>query len=341
MTLATRSGRLLVVAAAATVLIALACSGTEEQEPDRLVFMAGFKPQANLPFVAAYVAQDKGFFSEQNLDVEIQHATMGGSLKFVSTGDVDVTTADAGSLLKRISEPGLPVTAFALFGQRGQQAFIALKDSGIDTPNDWAGKVFGYKGSPPPDYLAILEANGVDRSTIEEIRVGFDPRVLTDGDIDILAVFKSNEPNQVRNLGFEVNLWDPADYGVPAIGLTYVARRDMVEGEPDRIQRFLKATMRGLEYALDNREEALDIVMKFAPNQNREHQGFMLETEMAFAISALTEQNGLGWMTDAQWKALYDHLVKFKAIPQPFDYRTAYNNQFLKEIYDGNRLRWP
>ena len=341
MTLATRSGRLLVVAAAATVLIALACSGTEEQEPDRLVFMAGFKPQANLPFVAAYVAQDKGFFSEQNLDVEIQHATMGGSLKFVSTGDVDVTTADAGSLLKRISEPGLPVTAFALFGQRGQQAFIALKDSGIDTPNDWAGKVFGYKGSPPPDYLAILEANGVDRSAIEEIRVGFDPRVLTDGDIDILAVFKSNEPNQVRNLGFEVNLWDPADYGVPAIGLTYVARRDMVEGEPDRIQRFLKATMRGLEYALDNREEALDIVMKFAPNQNREHQGFMLETEMAFAISALTEQNGLGWMTDAQWKALYDHLVKFNAIPQPFDYRTAYNDQFLKEIYDGNRLRWP
>ena len=99
-----------------------ACSDSGDTEPlDKLVFMAGFKPQANLPFVAAYVAQEKGFFREQGLDVEIRHAAAGGSTKFLVAGDVDVTTADSASVLKRISDQELPIVAFALFGQRGQQ----------------------------------------------------------------------------------------------------------------------------------------------------------------------------------------------------------------------------
>ncbi|HLA18964.1 MAG TPA: ABC transporter substrate-binding protein, partial [Dehalococcoidia bacterium] len=46
--------------------------------PDKVTFMAGFKPQANLPFVGAYVAEEKGFFAEQNLDVTIQHVVTPG-----------------------------------------------------------------------------------------------------------------------------------------------------------------------------------------------------------------------------------------------------------------------
>jgi len=52
--------------------------------PDEITFMAGFKPQANLPFVGVYVAQEKGFFEEQNLDVNIEHVTTPG-ITFVSS----------------------------------------------------------------------------------------------------------------------------------------------------------------------------------------------------------------------------------------------------------------
>ena len=59
-------------------LIAIACSTAERHgEFDRVVFMAGYQPQANLPFVAAYVAKNRGYFHEQGLDVEIRHATGG------------------------------------------------------------------------------------------------------------------------------------------------------------------------------------------------------------------------------------------------------------------------
>ena len=81
--------------------------------------------------------------------------------------------------------------------------------------------------------------------------------------------------------------------------------------------------------------------MKYAPNEDREHQRFMLETELKDAVSALTDERGLGSMTDEQWMALYDQLLEFNALPRPFDYRTAYTDRFLRSVYDGNKLRWP
>ena len=303
--------------------------------------MAGFKPQANLPFVAAYVAQEKGFFRDQRLEVEILHSSRGQHLQLLLGGDVDFTTAAATSVLKRRSDPEVPIVAFVLFGQRGQQAYGALKASGIETLKDWEGKKFGYKISVPPDYLAMLKSRGVDRNKVTEVNAGFDPRVLTEGKVDILAVFKANEPYLIADLGFELNLWDPADYGVPSMGLTYITRQDVVDQRPDLVERFLKATLKGVQYATDFPEEALDIVLKYAPDARREHQRFMLEAEMGDATSLLTDQYGLGWMTDAQWEALYDQLLEFEALPKAFDYKTAYTDRFLRAVYKGGELQWP
>ena len=319
-------------------LTAVACGRTS----DTVVFMAGFKPQANLPFVAAYVAQEKGFFREQGLEVEILHAGAGGQhLKLLLAGDVDFTTAAASSVLKRRADPGVPIVAIALFGQRGQQTYVTLKESGIETLKDWEGKTFGYKISPPPDYLAMLKAGGADRSRITEVNAGYDSRVLTEGRVDILAVFKSNEPDIIRGLGFDIDLWEPEDYGVPSMGLTYITRQELVDQEPDMVERFTKASLKAVEYIFNNREEALDIVMKYAPDEQREHQGFMLETELRDAVGPVADQHGQGWMTDAQWKALYDHLLEFEALPGTFDYQTAYTDRFLRAIYEDGELCWP
>lgn len=320
------------------IAAALACA---QPEPESVVFMNGYKPQANLPVAAVYVAQEKGFFAEQSLDVEIHHASTGEHIQLLMAGDVDFTTADAPSVLKRRSDPGLPIVAFALFGQRGQQGFLALKDSGIATPTDWEGRTFGYKVSIPPDYLAIIDDQQVDRGAVQEVRVGFDPRVLTEGQVDILAIFKSNEPDTIRRMGFDVTLWDPADFGVPTLGLTYITREELANSDSDKVERFLKATMKALEYARDNRDEAIQIVMKYAPEEDPAHQRFMLDTEFEDAVSPLTDARGLGQMSPDQWQALYDHLTAHDALPKPFDYNDAFDTGFLDAIYDGNTLKWP
>jgi ABC-type nitrate/sulfonate/bicarbonate transport system substrate-binding protein len=334
------------IALVLVLLVAFApfsCSSETPGELRQITFMAGFKPQANLPFVAAYVAQEKGYFAEQSLEVDLRHASTGEHLQLLLSGDVDFTTADAASVLKRRSDPGLPIVAFALFGQKGQQGFISLTNSEINSPPDWEGKTFGYKSSVPPDYLAILKDAGVDRSKITEVRVGFDPRVLTEGQVDILAVFKSNEPDTIKSLGFDVNLWDPSDFGAPSLGLTYIATSELAEQDPELVEKFLKATLKGLEFALEenNEEETLDIILRFARDEKRKHQRFMLRSEIDDAVGPVTESYGAGWMTDQQWEALYQHLIQYDALAKPFDYKTAFTDQFLEAAYDDGKLIWP
>ena len=153
----------LLAALAAMLATALAAAACGSDEPDQVRFMTGFKPQANLPFAAAFVAEKQGYFADEGLQVEILHSQGGQHIPLLASGEIDITTADAGDVLQRNAD-GVPITAVTLFGQEGQQAFIALESSGIATPKDWEGKRFGYKGTVPPAYLAILQAAGVDRS---------------------------------------------------------------------------------------------------------------------------------------------------------------------------------
>ena len=334
----------MVIVQCVLVFLISACNNINnfaDNSDDKIVFMAGYKPQANLPFAVAYVAKEKGFFEEQNLDVEILHANTGEHLQMLMVGEVDYTTAAAESVLKRRSsvEPEIPIVALALFGQNSQQSYVALEESNIKTPKDWEGRTFGYKISVPPNYLAILDANDVNRNQINEVRVGFDPRVLTEGKVDILAVFKSNEPNTLRKLGFGIVEWSSDEYEIPGMGLTYITTQETVDSKKDVTRRFLTATMKSLYYVIDNPEEALGIVMEYAPNADREHQRFMLNTEIADSFGPITELNGLGSMADYQWKELYEHLLDHNVLNAPFDYTNAFTTEFLEDIYKTTEFK--
>jgi ABC-type nitrate/sulfonate/bicarbonate transport system substrate-binding protein len=319
-------------------------AATPTLQPQKITFMAGFKPQANLPFVGVYVAKEKGFLQEQGLDVDIQHSSGSSQhIQLLLAGQVQFTTADAANVLQRIADPGLPLVAIALIGQTGQQGWVTLKDSGLDDPSDWKGKTVGYRNTVPPDLLAILKAQGMTLDDVEEVNVGYQPpQLLVEGRVDVYPVFLSNEPDIIRRkLGKEVNIFQAADYGMPTLGLTYVTTEDYMREHPEIVERFLKAVLHGIEWAHDNRDEAIDIVLKYAPGEEREHQRFMLDAELAAAESDATRENGLGWQTEEQWQALQDALVEFGAIAEPVDVNAAFFDEFLGSIYKDGKLQWP
>jgi ABC-type nitrate/sulfonate/bicarbonate transport system substrate-binding protein len=306
-------------------------TATSETDPLPMTFMAGYKPQANLPFVGVYVAQEKGYFSEEGLQVTIKHSPgKGEHLQLVTLGEVQITTQDAAVLLKRRSDPGLPLVSIALIGQRGQQAFAALESSGLKTPKDWEGHTVGFKGTPPPDLYALLDAAGADPSLIDLINVGFDPRVLTEGQVDIYPLYKSNEPFLIQEWGYELTLWDAADYGVPTLGLTYVTSEETLQNEQEMLTHFLRAALRGIAHAEQNQDEAIEIVLQYTgPETDPEHMRFMLETELLDLHNDETELHGIGWQTREQWQALTDMLVASDAM-NPVDVDTVFTTEILE-----------
>jgi ABC-type nitrate/sulfonate/bicarbonate transport system substrate-binding protein len=312
-------------------------SAEGEPAPRHLTFMAGFRAQANLPFVAVYVADAKGYFADEGLEVDIRHSSgQDEHLKLLLAKEVQFTTGTAAQLLARRADR-LPVRAVALFGQRGDQGFVARADSGIARPADFAGRTVGFKaGVVPAELKALLATAGLSERDVRLQGVGFDPRVFIEGGLDVYPVFLSNEPYAIRNAGIDIRVFDPAEYGVATLGLTFLAHEDTVRNDPDLVRRFLRAALRGVEYAAANRDEAVQITLRHANGADAGQQGFLLDTDLANA----RRPDGIGRSSPEQWEALQATLLKFGALERATDATTAIDTSFVDALYDAEgRLR--
>ncbi|MPZ23327.1 MAG: hypothetical protein GEU28_07240 [Dehalococcoidia bacterium] len=311
-------------------------SPTDDIERAAVTFMAAFKPQANLPFVGVYVAQERGFFDREDLDVAIEHDAggQGEAVRLLVAGAIEFSTADAAVVMQRRADPGLPLVAIAQVGQRGQQGFAVKADSAIETPADFAGRVVGYKGATvPPDLFAILDTEGLGASDIELVNIGFDPRVFVEGQVDVYPLFLSNEPFIIEGqLETPIRIFEAADYHIPTLGLTYVTNDDFAAENPDVVERFLRAVIDGINWAIENPEEALEIVAIHAPGEDPDLMRFMLETEIAVATEGAGAE-GIGLFDEQRWSDLYDVLVRYEALTAEVDPQDAYNDTFIEEIH--------
>jgi ABC-type nitrate/sulfonate/bicarbonate transport system substrate-binding protein len=309
----------------------IACGEEEPPETRQVTFMAGFRAQANLPFVAVYVADAEGFFADEGLEVEIQHSSgQDEHLKLLLDGTVAFTTGTAAQAVRRVQE-GLPVQAIALFGQRGDQGYVSLADSGIETPADFAGHTVGFKaGVVPAELHALLAGAGLTVEDVELLAVGFDPRVFMEGGVDVYPVFLNNEPDTIRTAGVEINVIDPHDFDVPTLGLTFLARTDTIE-DGDLTERFLRATFRAVQWIQDHPDEAVEIVLRHAEGADAAHQRYLLDTDLA----AAQREDGRIGISDAEaWEALVELLVQYEVMPAPVEVASVVDQSILDRLYE-------
>jgi len=323
-----------VLVLAAVALVALVGCGSDEAsggEVREVTFMAGFRAQANLPFVAVYVADAEGFFADEGLEVEIQHSSgQDEHLKLLLDGEVDFITGTAAQAVRRVQE-GLPVQAIALFGQRGDQGYVSLADSGIETPADFAGRTVGFKaGVVPAELHALLAEASLTVDDVELLGVGFDPRVFMEGGVDVYPVFLNNEPDTIRNAGVEINVIDPHEFGVPTLGLTFLATNETLEDD-DLAERFLRATFRAVHWIAEHPDEAVEITLRHAEGADPAHQRYLLDTDLE---AAQREDGRIGLSDAAAWQALIELLVQYEVIPSAVEVEEVVDQSVLEQLYE-------
>jgi ABC-type nitrate/sulfonate/bicarbonate transport system substrate-binding protein len=302
---------------------------------EKLRFMAGFAPQANLPFVAVYVAHERGLFAEERLEVDIRHSSGADEhLKLLLNKDVDFITASSAQVLRRSAE-GLPTVGIALFGQRGEQGYVARADSGIKGPADFKGRTVGFKaGIVPAELEAMLKTVGLTRNDVKLVSVGFDPREFIQGKVDVYPVFLSNEPDTIRKAGVDITVIDPHDHQVPTLGLTFMAHKDTLAQRADITERFLRATLRATKWIEANPDAAIEITLKYAKGAEPTHQRFLLGVDLQNAKRA----DGMGRASAEQWQGLTDLLVGFKVLSKPMDAKQAYDFSIVERLYETKQI---
>jgi NitT/TauT family transport system substrate-binding protein len=246
----------------------------------KLVFSAHWMPQAQ--FAGYYVAKDQGFYEQAGLDVEIIHPSAAVNAKqFLANGTADIISLFLVTAINTRQE-GINLVNIAQLSQHSAIMFVSKKTSGINTLNDFEGKkvgvwMSGFKEIP----MAMLEENQI---TVDWVPILSTINLFMMDGIDVMTVMWFNEYNQLFLSGInydELNTFFMSDYSynIPEDGL-YVLN-ETAETRNDELEAFVRATLKGWEYASQNKAYTLDLVIDLMREaripSNKTHQSWMLE----------------------------------------------------------------
>jgi len=131
--------------------------------------------------------------------------------------------------------------------------------------------------------------------------------------------------------GVEVNVISPADYGIVTHGYTIFATDKTIAEKPDVVLKFLRASLKGVKYTVENPEDANKSLLKRDPKLD---PALNLKRQLAYnAVTSNSAEFPPGYMDKAMFQSTYDRLVEEKVIEKPFDVTEAYTTKFLEEIY--------
>jgi NitT/TauT family transport system substrate-binding protein len=296
--------------------VAWASSALAQGAPDKVRLQIKWVPQAQ--FAGYFVALDKGYYADENMDVEI---IPGGpdivSEQQVANGQADFGVDWVASFLA-FRDKGLPLIDVAQVYQSSGLMLISRKSKNIVSPTDLKGKSVGvWYGGNEFEFLALMDKLGYDPDKdLNVIKQGFTMDPFLAGQMDAASAMTYNEYEVVLESGVnadDLNVIRYNDQGVGMLEDNLFTAEDTAANKKDLVQRFVHASMRGWQDAVANQSDAVGIVMKYVEpgSTTMDHQTRMMSevAKLVLPPGLITDQIGVmdanRFATTAQWIRLY------------------------------------
>jgi NitT/TauT family transport system substrate-binding protein len=264
----------------------------------------------------------------------------------VAAGQAQMTSLGSFSEVVVANAADADLVAVAIEGQTSVEALLVENTANISRLTDLKGRKMGIKGGIPYSIRAMLAKAGVEESTLTQIEVDFNPVLLFETEIEALPVYKSNEPGQLDAQGYagKYQTFDPAEQEVPSTFAVFTTSAAFAKEHPTAVADFLRATLKGFEWAEANPEEAVKASLaKSDPNLffSPEGEAFRWKTELQLVRSSTPAGSAVGTIDPARLEAEVDNLVQLGVIPKDkASIEGAYDTSFMAQITDGDRLVW-
>lgn len=322
--------KLVLLVAILAAMSIVACS-SEPEEADIVVTLDWFQ---NANHVGVYEAVDKGYFTDENLNVTVEPpADPAAILGLVATGASDFAFYYQPDLLQARQE-GIPVVAVAGIVQRPLNSIMTLKSSGIEKPSQLVGKKVGTPGLPWNDAMlaTMLEADGASIDDVEVIDVGWNVSpALMGGEVDaIIGVYWTYESIIMGNEGFESNVIYPDDWGVPSYyELVLVTSEDNVKNNPELVERFVRAFNKGYGAAADDPQGSVDTMLSLNPDAEIDEA---TDREGVELLAPLWKSAGapVGSLDDSRWDSLVSWMKAQDLLDDSQKAADAFDSSFSK-----------
>lgn len=282
------------------------------------------------------IAEEKGFFEEQGIKLEIVGTTTGGteSVQALTAGSTDIASSAWQPWINAINRGVKLKVIVAAFGQNAEyrgQLWIVLKNSTIKSAKDLVGKKIAVNVlGAEADYVTreYLKQNGLSIDQVQLIVVPWPQheQVLKSGQVDVVAAIspfsdKILEPGEARVLfsGYDVR-------GETAAG-GYGVREDLIKQNPEAVKKFATAIAKAYDWSAENPEDARKVVAEiykkrggnpelakyWKPNRAWEH--------------GLIKDEDIQWWIDA---LVSDKIIKEGQIKPSDVYTNEFNSYFKK-----------
>lgn len=310
------------------------CTGAKSPQDagkvEKVTIVLDWVPNTN--HTGMYVALENGYYKEENLEVEIIQPTEGGSADLIAAGqgDFGISYQEQVTYARTVADP-LPVKAIAAIIQHNTSGFASPAAKNIKTPKDFEGKKYGGWGSPSEEAMlkGLMGKEGADFNKVQMVDIGASDFITSvKHHVDFTWIYYGWDGMASEIQGFDINFIKLQDVE-PALDSytpTIIAHEKLLNDKPELAKKFLKATSRGYEFAIDKPEEAGKVLLKYVPELDEE---IVIASQKYLAKEYKAEAQKWGEMKSEIWSIYGNWMFENDLLENVLEVDEAFTNEFL------------
>lgn len=262
-------------------------------------------------FAGYYAAINQGYYLEEGLDVILIEGKPGGKeVEEVLSGRADYGVGMSDILLSKFE--GKSVVLLANIFQHSPVTLLATQKSGVTSPQDLVHKNIRMTAGVKSAELQTMFLNeGVVLSDLNISPPTWNIEDLISGEVDAIAAYVSSQPFVLKKRSIPYTLISPAIYGIDFYGDNlFTSEREIAE-HPERAEAFRRASLKGWQYALENEEEIVELILsEYAVNNEHIDREFLLNEAAEYRDLILPQFVRIGHTNPGRWKHIADTYVR-------------------------------
>jgi len=321
----------------------------ENKAAGQITYLSGYQYQSSASILEYIAASKLGYFSDLCLNVRLVPGSgdTAQDTKLLASGQADIAAVAEQDLIQARAN-GIDIEGVSSYSNAGLD--VLMTNSDITSLTQLDGKVVGDKGYVPAAVRAMLVKAGVNWSSLQIVKEGYDPTVLPrhQSGLEALTGFVSNEPNQLKSAGYKVTVWQPVTYGIPSSLGAMAVNPAFAAAHPTAVQDLLRAALYAYSYCSASQAHVAQCVGYAAalsgPTYDTKLNEQIWNTETQVVKDNPTPGQPLGGIDPGNVTKLVDMLHQFSIIPTSVTSAKVagwFDDSYLKADYQGDTLVWP